>query len=63
MQREQGIDRDGDGNDNVNIAGHCGRILNGEGDFVTERRVDHRGVITSAPAALHDNCVCPSRGG
>jgi len=63
MQREQGIDHNGNGNDDSNIAGLCGRTLNGEGDFVTERRVDPRGVITPAPVAVHDDCVCPRRGG
>jgi hypothetical protein len=62
MHREQGIDHDGDGNNDVNIAGLCGRILKGEGDFVMKRRVDPSGVVTPAPAAIH-NDVCPRRGG
>ena len=57
VTREQGIDHDGDGDDDVDIAGLWGRILDRDGDFVTERRVDPRGVV--APAAA----VYPRRGG
>ena len=62
VPREQGIDHDGDGVDDVDIAGLWGRILDRDGDFVTERRVDPRGVVAPA-AAVHGDGVYPRRGG
>lgn len=62
VPREQGIDHDGDGVDDVDIAGLWGRILDRDGDFVTKRRVDPRGVVAPA-AAVHGDGVYPRRGG
>ena len=59
----EGIDRDDDGDDDVDIAGLWGRILDRDGDSVTERRVDPRGVVAPAAAAVHGDGVHPRRGG
>ena len=65
VPREQGINRNGDGNNDVNISSLWGRILDRDRDFVTESRVDPHGVVapTLAPAAVQDDCICPRRVG